>query len=111
MNYSSTLGFSPHPPVSVYGTSIYMQSTTLFLAAGLTPLSLRPKAPSTVGVQPNAGRICLPRSLHPSTPVRYGAGGSLLRHALDYHMQMVAEYSTALPSTTPFGFALGLDLP
>ena len=34
----------------------------------LPPLSLRPKAPGTVGFQPYRGRICLPPSLHPSTP-------------------------------------------
>ena len=38
------------------------------MAARLPSLSVWPKPPGTVGVQPCGRRICLPPGLHPSTP-------------------------------------------
>ena len=50
--HSSTLGFSPHPPVSVYGTGcLALGETSIFLRAWLPALSARPKARGTVGFQ------------------------------------------------------------
>ena len=50
--HSSTLGFSPHPPVSVYGTgSLALNAQPIFLRACLPALSARPKARGTVGFQ------------------------------------------------------------
>ena len=52
MIHSSTLGFSPHPPVSVYGTGpIALRDTLIFLQVWLPALSSRPKPPGTVGFQ------------------------------------------------------------
>ena len=50
--HSSTLGFSPHPPVSVYGTGcLALSENSIFLRAWLPALSARPKARGTVGFQ------------------------------------------------------------
>ena len=48
--HSSTLGSSPHPPVSVYGTGrLALGARPIFLRAWLPALSARPKARRTVG--------------------------------------------------------------
>ena len=50
--HSSTLGFSPHPPVSVYGTGrIALDAGWIFLPVWLPALSGCPKTPGTVGFQ------------------------------------------------------------
>ena len=68
MIHSSTLGFSPHPPVSVYGTGpIALRDTLIFLQVWLPALSSRPKPPGTVGFQS-------PYVLQPSIP---SDGGSV----------------------------------
>ena len=47
--HSSTLGYSPHPPVSVYGTGRHaLDVSSLFLQVWLPALSPRPKARCTV---------------------------------------------------------------
>ena len=52
MIHSSTLGFSPHPPVSVYGTGpTALNDTLIFLQVCLPALSARPKTHGTVGFQ------------------------------------------------------------
>ena len=52
MIHSSTLGFSPHPPVSVYGTGpIALNDPLIFLQACLPALSDCPKTLGTVGFQ------------------------------------------------------------
>ena len=49
MSRSSTLGFSPFPPVSVYGTGcIIINDTKIFLEVRLPSLSNRPKTLGTV---------------------------------------------------------------
>ena len=71
--HSSTLGFSPHPPVSVYGTGrIALNDQQIFLRAGLPALSARPKPRGTVGVQS-------PYALQPSRP---SDGGSVTTRSL-----------------------------
>ena len=48
--HSSASGFSPHPPVSVYGTGgPCLNATSLFSRAWLPSLSARPEARRTVG--------------------------------------------------------------
>ena len=48
--HSSASGFSPHPPVSVYGTGgPCLNATSLFSRACLPSLSARPEARRTVG--------------------------------------------------------------
>ena len=50
--HSSTLGFSPHPPVSVYGTGrATLRELQIFLQVCLPALSGCPKTPGTVGFQ------------------------------------------------------------
>ena len=72
MIHSSTLGFSPHPPVSVYGTGpIALHGKLIFLQVWLPALSDRPKTLGTVGFQspyvlqppiPSGGGSVTPRS-------------------------------------------------
>ena len=62
MIHSSTLGFSPHPPVSVYGTGpIALRGKLIFLQVWLPALSDRPKTLGTVGFRS-------PYALQPSIP-------------------------------------------
>ena len=52
MIHSSTLGFSPHPPVSVYGTGrLALHEKMIFLQVWLPALSGCPRTPGTVGFQ------------------------------------------------------------
>ena len=72
MIHSSTLGFSPHPPVSVYGTGcLALSDRSIFSRAWLPALSVRPKTHGTVGFQspyvlqppiPSGGGSVTPRS-------------------------------------------------
>ena len=66
--HSSTSGFSPHPPVSVYGTGrIALSTRRIFLRVWLPALSLRPWTPCTVPFQS-------PYAVQPSIP---SDGGSV----------------------------------
>ena len=68
MIHSSTLGSSPHPPVSVYGTGRHtLNDNMIFLQVCLPALSGLPKLPGTVGFQS-------PYVLQPSIP---SGGGSV----------------------------------
>ena len=68
MIHSSTLGSSPHPPVSVYGTGGHtLHGPWIFLQVCLPALSARPKTRGTVGFQS-------PYALQPSIP---SDGGSV----------------------------------
>ena len=50
--HSSTLGFSPRPPVSVYGTGRHaLGAAAIFLPVWLPALSRRPWTPCTVGAR------------------------------------------------------------
>ena len=50
--HSSTLGFSPHPPVSVYGTGSHtLSEAVIFLQVCLPALSAQPKLCGTVRFQ------------------------------------------------------------
>ncbi len=70
--HSSTLGSSPHPPVSVYGTGrTSLRVRTVFLRVWLPALSPRPKTRRTLGFQspyvlqppiPSGGGSVTPRS-------------------------------------------------
>ena len=72
--HSSTLGFSPHPPVSVYGTGpVTLNDSQIFLQAGLPALSDCPKTLGTVGFQ-------LPYGLQPPIP---SGGGSVTSRSLE----------------------------
>ena len=102
----SALGFSPHPPVSVYGTGT-VQTIAAFLDAWLTYFptysSVRITPSDCCAVFPTQLLPCLRRSFHS-------------RLMLSTRVPTVLLYcstgiSTCCPSTTPFGLALGPDLP
>ena len=102
----SALGFSPHPPVSVYGTGA-IQTIAAFLDAWLT---LFPTL-NSVRITSSDCRTDLPvRLLH------------CLRRALHYRLVLSTRVPTVLlyrgtgistccPSVTSFDLALGPDLP
>ena len=100
------LGFSPHPPVSVYGTgtwytiAAFLDSANLqlpyFCSVRITTSDCRADLPAQL-------LLCLPRSFHsrvclspcvPTLLIPCGTG-----------------ISTCYPSTTAFALALGPDLP
>ena len=102
----SALGFSPHPPVSVYGTGI-IQTIAAFLDARLTHFStyfsIHITASDCETVFPISLLFCLYRFLHS-------------RLVLSSRVPTVLLYdstgiSTCYPSTTTFVLALGPDLP
>ena len=70
MIHSSTLGSSPHPPVSVYGTGRdALRDQPIFLQVCLPALSSLPKLPGTVGVQsPYALQRAIPSARGCVTP-------------------------------------------
>ena len=102
----SALGFSPHPPVSVYGTG-----TTKTIAAFLDTRLTRFPTLSSVHITPSHHRTDFPTThllrLHPAShspptlPTRVPT-------VLSYRSTGI---STCCPSTTPLGLALGPDLP
>ena len=100
------LGFSPHPPVSVYGTGTY-KTIAAFLGTWLvyfaTFISLRITSLAYAAVLPTAHLLRLHRSFHsrlwlslcvPTVLFVCGTG-----------------ISTCYPSTTTFVLALGPDFP
>lgn len=108
--HSSTLGFSPHLPVSVCGTGT-VQSPIRGFSRQHDYVELWPlRAPcSPLG---DSFRADLPTrnayGLKPPNPT--GGPTSLLRHPLwsnDY--TVVQEYCACFPSATPFGLTLGSD--
>ena len=101
------LGFSPHPPVSVFGTGM-IKSIAAFLG-GLGPCASLLSVRSTSRFR-NTGGLFLPgsplrlyRSSHsrPTLPSRVPT-------VLFYHGTGI---STCCPSATPSGLALGPDFP
>ena len=102
----SALGFSPHPPVSVYGTGA-CNTIAAFLDSQDHQLlyfrSIRVTASGYMADLPAIPLLCLPRSSHsrvwlpfcvPTVLITCGTG-----------------ISTCCPSTTSFDLALGPDLP
>ena len=105
---SSALGFSPHPPVSVYGTvTNYLKLRGFSWKHGINHFSAQRPMVSYLDIkipdlpkisayilspgQPTPGR---PSLLRP--PIAIARGTGIL---------------TCFPSTTPFGLALGADSP
>ena len=102
--HSSTSGFSPHPPVSVYGTGRRaLGAGRLFSRVWLPALSGGPGAPRTVGS----------RGQSPLTPFnadfRRRAAVSLPGRRLA--CETGCGILTARPSPYPFGIGLGPGLP
>ena len=102
----SALGFSPHPPVSVYGTGVY-NTIAAFLG---TRLMCFPTLGS-VHVTTSGCETDLPVS-----PLLRLYRVSLSRPTLSacvptFLITHSTGISTCCPSATPFGLALGPDLP
>ena len=100
------LGFSPHPPVSVYGTGT-VQTIAAFLGTWLslfpTSISVHITVSPCTPVFPNVQVLRLCAASH-SAP----ASTSCVPTVLSYRSTGI---STCCPSTTPLGLALGPDLP
>ncbi len=106
---SLTLGFSPHPCVSIFGTGRFLINTRSFswkLASWISVLAVAFHIYHAFAL--TYGFACMSAtSLIPTIP----AVGtiSLLRHSII--QEPGTGISTCCPSTTPFGLALGPDLP
>ena len=102
----SALGFSPHPPVSVYGTGTY-HAIAAFLGTQLaffaTLISLRIDPLDCKADLLTLLLLILHRSLH----------SRLMLSACvpTFLMTRSTGISTCCPSATPFGLVLGPDLP
>ena len=100
MIHSSTLGSSPHPPVSVYGTgSRTLHDMTIFLQVWLPALSARPETRGTVGFQVSPTAF--------NHLFRQMAAVSLLGLVLS--CTGGSGILTACPSPAPLGFGLAPD--
>ena len=102
----SALGFSPHPPVSVYGTGTG-HTIAAFLGTQLafftTLISLR--------VYPSAYKADL-LTLHLMSLHRYLHSRLMLSACVPTFLMIRSTgISTCCPSATPFGLVLGPDLP
>ena len=109
MIHSSTLGFSPRLPVSVYGTGFYNLKLSGFSwKSDYLNYPPRPKVRGTISFQ-HGLRIYLP--VHIPTAFnelfRQFASVSLLRHRIAVIKS--TGILTSCPSATPFGFTLGPD--
>ena len=100
------LGFSPHPPVSVYGTGTN-GTIAAFLGSQLTYfatyVSLPITASSCAADLPTAPFLCLDRSFHSRLTLSFCVPTVLSIHS--------TGISTCYPSTTTLVLALGPDLP
>ena len=100
------LGFSPHPPVSVYGTGT-VQTIAAFLDAWLTDFTTIFRSASQIPIE---ARICLcswypacTGTIHPRLPLSLRVPTVLLYRS--------TGISTCCPSATTLVLALGPDLP
>ena len=103
----SALGFSPHPPVSVYGTGM-IQTIAAFLDSmdsGTSLLEIR--SASRIAISSEIFYQTLTPRLHRFFHSRLSLS-SCVPTVLLYHSTGI---STCCPSTTSFDLALGPDLP
>ena len=103
----SALGFSPHPPVSVYGTGM-IQTIAAFLDSmdsGTSLLKIR--SASRIAISSEIFYQALTSRLHRSFHSRLSLS-SCVPTVLLYHSTGI---STCCPSTTSLDLALGPDLP
>ena len=109
MIHSSTLGFSPRLPVSVYGTgSLRIQRVAAFLGSRL-PIYISASVDLEY-YQLSASSADLPTKPIPTAfneLFRQFASVSLLRH----HIAVIESTGilTSYPSASPFGYTLGPD--
>ena len=107
---SLTLGFSPHPCVSIFGTGYCMISTRSFSwkLASMTSVLASAFHTHHAFAFMTAGFAWLSAtSLAPAFPA--AGSPSLLRHSFIHTVS--TGISTCCPSATPLGLALGPDLP
>ena len=107
---SLTLGFSPHPCVSIFGTGYCMIITRSFSwkLASMTSVLALAFHPLHAFAFPISGFAWISAtSLAPALPA--AGSPSLLRHSFIHTVS--TGISTCCPSTTPLGLALGPDLP
>ena len=102
----SALGFSPHPPVSVYGTGA-IQTIAAFLDAWLT---LFPTL-SSVRITSSDCRTDLPVRLLPCLRRAFHSRLVLSTRVPTVLLYRGTGMSTCCPSVTSFDLALGPDLP
>ena len=102
----SALGFSPHPPVSVYGTGA-IQTIAAFLDAWLT---LFPTL-SSVRITSSDCRTDLPVRLLPCLRRAFHSRLVLSTRVPTVLLYRGTGISTCCPSVTSFDLALGPDLP
>ena len=106
--FSSALGFSPHPPVSVYGTvHCYLKLRGFSWKHGINHFSAHRPMVSYLDIKsPDLPKLSA-YILSPGqpTPGRF----SLLRPLIA--VTASTGILTSFPSTTPFGLALGADSP
>ena len=103
----SALGFSPHPPVSVYGTGPY-KTIAAFLDGWLTCFATLWFAPHHVF--PLLRGICLSYQV-PRLPRSFHSRVRLSTRVPTVLIIRSTGISTCYPSTTAFALALGPDLP
>ena len=100
------LGFSPHPPVSVYGTGTY-ETIAAFLGSQLTYFATFLSLPITALLYetdlPISQLLCLDRSFHSRLTLSFCVPTVLFICS--------TGISTCYPSTTTLVLALGPDLP
>ena len=102
----SALGFSPHPPVSVYGTGI-MQTIAAFLDARLT----RFPTLNSVRITSSDCATDFPAALLPRLHQFLHSWLVLSSRVPTVLLYDSTGISTCYPSTTTFVLALGPDLP
>ena len=108
MIHSSTLGFSPHPPVSVYGTGPHtLDDTSIFLQVCLPALSGCPKTPGTVGFQSPYGlQRPIPSGRGSVTPrsrsILYGGYRNINRFAIGFASRLLLSPRLTLIRLTLF---------
>ena len=107
---SLTLGFSPHPCVSIFGTGYCMIRTRSFswkLASMTSVLAAAFHTHHAFAFMTAGFAWLSATSLAPAFPA--AGSPSLLRHSFIHTVS--TGISTCCPSATPLGLALGPDLP
>ena len=100
------LGFSPHPPVSVYGTGTY-ETIAAFLGSQLTSFTTN----SSLHITSSDCPADLPTGLLPRLHAAFHSAPALSTYVPTVLLYCSAGISTCCPSTTAFALALGPDLP
>ena len=106
--FSSALGFSPHPPVSVYGTvPCYLKLRSFSWKHGINHFPIHRSVVSHLDIKtPDLPKVSA-YMLSPGQPTP--GRSSLLRPSIA--VTRSTGILTSFPSTTPFGLALGADSP